>query len=104
MAMDKIECSVWNNGGRGWGLKVLGGTDVRRHHFRRGHSPVLIELDGTQYPFNIGKKSFWTPRCGELIGVPLRNWIEKHGLASGDRVWLETVISYKAYKATKAGA
>lgn len=102
--MDKIECSVWNNGGRGRGLKVLGGPHVRRRHFRRSHSPILIELDGTQFPFNIDKKSFWTPSCGELIGVALRDWIAKHGLTSGDRVWLEVAVPDTAFKATKAGA
>lgn len=102
--MEKIECSVWNNGGRGWGLKVLGGPDVRRRYFRRSQSPILIELDGIQFPFNIDKKSFWTPSCGELIGVPLRDWIAQQRLTSGDRVLLEIVVPHKTFKARKAGA
>jgi hypothetical protein len=102
--VDKIECSVWNNGGKGWGLKVLGGLDVRERHFRRTHSPILIDLDGTHFPFNIDKESFWTPPCGELIGVALRNWIAKNGLNSGNRVWLEIVTPYKIFKAVRARA
>lgn len=97
--MNRIECSVWNNGAKGWGLKVLGGLEIRELHFRRGLSPVQIALDGTLFPFNIDKKSFWTPGCGELIKVPLRNWIIGNGLKSGDRVWLEILKPYRVFKA-----
>jgi hypothetical protein len=97
--MNRIECSVWNNGAKGWGLKVLGGLEVRKLHFRRSLSPVQIALEGILFPFNIDKKSFWTPECGELIKVPLRNWIIRNGLKSGDRVWLEILEPYRAFKA-----
>jgi hypothetical protein len=97
--MDTIECSVWNNGTETWGLKILGGLKVRQRYFQRSESPVDVELDGTVYPFNIDKKSFWTPKCGELLGVPLRNWIMRNGLKSGDRVWLEILQPYRCFKA-----
>jgi len=101
--MNKIECSVWNNGASGWGLKILGGLGMRKRHFQRTNSPILVELDGTLFPFNIDKKSFWTPRCGELIGIQLGEWIIKHGLKSGDRVWLEILKPFQTFKAaTKA--
>jgi len=97
--MDKIECSVWNNGGTGWGLKVLGGLQARQLYFRRDLSPISVELDGTLFPFNIDKKSFWTRQCGELIGIALRNWTMKNRLAAGDRVWLEVVKPYHTFRA-----
>lgn len=97
--MERIECSVWNNGSTGWGLKVLGGAAVRKLYFRRDLSPIHISLDGTLVPINIDKKSFWTSGCGELIKVPLRNWIVRNGLKSGDRVWLEILKPYRVFKA-----
>jgi hypothetical protein len=102
--MDRIECSVWNNGGNGWGLRVLGGPQVRRLHFRRKQSPIHVELGGTLFPFNINKKSFWTPNCGELIKVPLRNWIVRNGLRSGDRVWLEILEPHQTFRAVLAAS
>lgn len=96
-----IECSVWNNGRNGWGLKVLGGTHVRLMHFRRDQSPILVELDGASFPLNVDKKSFWTKDCGELIGVALRSWIVRHGLTTGDRVWLEVVERHHRFKAVR---
>ena len=36
--MQTIECSVWNNGGNGGGVKVLGGQQVRRKFFRHNLS------------------------------------------------------------------
>ena|SRR5260370_29739634 len=107
--MDTLECSVWNNGGSGWGLKVLGGSAIRNKYFRRDRSPVYVELDGTSFPINIDKKGFWTGSCRELIGVALRDWITKHQLRTGDRVWLGVVKPYHTFKAclvlpTKAAA
>jgi len=73
--------------------------EVRKIYFRSTCNPVEIELDGAVFPFNIKKKSFWTSGCGELIGAPLRNWIVKTGLKSGDRVWLQVVKRYQLFKA-----
>jgi hypothetical protein len=99
--MDRIGCSVWNNGGRGWGLKVLGGPRVRGAHFRRDQSTVYLKLDDALCPINIKKKSFWTPTCGELISVAVRNWIVEHQLKIRDRVWLEIVEPYRTFKAVR---
>lgn len=97
--MARIECSVWNNGGAAWGLKVLGGLRVRKLYFHPARSPVFLELGGALSPINVKKKSFWTEDCGELISVELREWIMKKGLATGDRVWLEIVEPYHRFKA-----
>ena len=97
--MNSIECSVWNNGGSGWGLRVLGGLKVRHLHFRRSHSPVLIELDGKWCDPNVDKDSFWNENCGELIRKPLSDWINKHNLRTGDLVWLEVLEPHKKFRA-----
>ena len=102
--MDKIECSVWNNGKKGWGLKVLGGPKVRRSYFDRAKSPVFVELDGTLFPCNIDKDSFWTKTCGELINVNLRNWITQNNLTHGDRVWLDILEPYRKFRAVRMEA
>lgn len=62
-------------------------------------SPILVELDGTLFPVNIDKESFWKGNCGELISVALRDWIEKNFLTTRDRVWLEVVERYHTFKA-----
>jgi len=98
--MEKIECSVWSNGGDGWGLKILGGLTVRERHFHPDRSPIYLELDGASFPANIAKHSFWKPNCGEIICVPLRNWIKKHGLTTGDQVWLEIVEQHQMFRAS----
>ncbi|MGO9679839.1 MAG: hypothetical protein ACLPW4_21545 [Candidatus Sulfotelmatobacter sp.] len=100
--MKRIECSVWNNGQDSWGLKILGGVEVRRPYFDRQRSPVLIELDGALCPCNIDKKSFWTQKCGELVSVHLRSWIMKNGLTHGDHVWLEILEPFQAFRVVRA--
>lgn len=97
--MAKIQCSVWNNGGAAWGLKVLGGLCVRELYFHPAQSPVFIELDGALSPVNVKKRSLWTEDCGKLISIDLRKWIMKNGLATEDRVWLEIVEPYHRFKA-----
>jgi hypothetical protein len=65
--MARIECSVWTNGGNGWGLRVLGGTKIRKIHFDRHESPVRIEFGAEHCECNVDKDSFWNDSCGELI-------------------------------------
>lgn len=96
--METIECSVWNNGGNGWGLKILGGPEVGRKHFRRDVSPILVEVDGTTQEMNVDKKSFWTKSCGELIQNSLRNWKERHQLKSGDRASLHVIEPFRRFR------
>ena len=95
---DRLSCSVWTNGSTGWGLKVLGGPEVRREYFRREVSPVLVEVDGTEHPFNVDKGSFWTESCGELIGKPLREWKDRHQLRSKERALLIVVEPFRRFK------
>lgn len=96
--MNRIECSVWNNGSSGWGLRVLGGPEVRDSHFVREYSPVAIDLDGQTFFFNIDKDSFWR-KCPELIGKPILAWARAHGLSKGDHVWLRVVEPQRSFKA-----
>ena len=94
----RIECSIWSNGSYGWGLRVLGGSAVREAHFWRTASPIILEIDGTEQPFNVDKKTFWTRACGELIGKAIREWKDRHGLKSGDRVWLKTLEPCRRFR------
>lgn len=96
---DGFECSVWNNGGNGWGFHVLGGLEVRQRFFRRNLSPVRIELDGVLADFNVDKPSFWK-KCPHLINGPAVNaWIRRNGLHAGDHLWLEVVKPYQTFRA-----
>lgn len=100
--MDRIECSIWNNGATGWGFNILGGSKVRDSHFNRKQSPVYIDLDGSFYAFNVDKDSFWknTPqRCIHLININVKKWSDLHGLNTGDRVWLEILERYRRFRA-----
>jgi hypothetical protein len=99
--MEGFECSVWSNGTDGWGLNILGGSTVLNKYFRRSRSPVYVELDGSLFPFNIDKKSFWN-RCPHLIGAALRDWFEEQGLNTGDRVWLGVVRPHSTFIALPA--
>ncbi len=96
--MQTIECSVWNNGGNGWGVKVLGGQQVRRKLFRHNLSPILVEVDASMQEMNVDKKSFWTKRCGELIHKSLRDWKDRHQLKSGDRVLLRVMEPFRRFR------
>jgi hypothetical protein len=96
--MERIECSVWNNGASGWGIKVLGGPAIRQRYFRRDLSPVLVEVDGSLQQMNVNKKSFWTQSCGELIHKSLREWKDRHQLETGDRVSLDVIESFRRFK------
>lgn len=96
--MDRIKCSVWNNGGTSWGLRILGGSKVRYRHFIRTCSPVAIELDGERFFFNIDKESFWR-KCPELIGESIRAWTRSHGLRTGDHVSLEVIEPQRTFRA-----
>lgn len=94
----RIECSVWTNGSNGWGVRVLGGNNVREKYFQKTISPVIVEVDGVDREFNINKKSFWTNACGELIGKAIRGWKDRHKLESGERVWLEVLEPYRRFR------
>src|SRR5262249_4834842 len=89
--MTRIETSVWNNGGTGWGLKILGGTTVRQHYFSRQRQTVILHIDQQSVSVNIAKKSFWTRTCGELIKREIGDYVRKPGLKTGDRVWLRVI-------------
>ncbi|MGH9513421.1 MAG: hypothetical protein ACRD2U_14920 [Terriglobales bacterium] len=102
--MDKIECSVWNNGGNGWGLKILGGLGARTTHFHRNLNPILVDLGDRSFHVNIDKKSFWTEACGELINEAFRDWFTRTRRTTGDRVWLEVVQPYRRFKVVEAQA
>jgi hypothetical protein len=96
---ERFVCSVWNNGGSGWGAKVLGGVETRFRYFRPGTSPVFVELDDIAHPFNINKKSFWTPTCGELIGKPFDAWRRAHNLPRSAHFKMEVVEPFRRFRA-----
>ncbi len=89
--MERIECSVWNDRRAGWGLKVLGGTDVRRLNFDRSLGCIALILDGSEAWINIDKKSFWNETSGELISKNIGDYVARHNLKTSDRVWLRVI-------------
>jgi hypothetical protein len=95
--MDRIECSVWNNGGSAWGLRVLGGPSTRGRYFNESHKDVQVELGDCVFRFSTGRPSFWR-KCPELIGKPLREWFAALDLKPGDRVWLEVVEPFRRFR------
>ena len=95
---ERIECSVWSNGANGHGLRILGGLNIRRQHFDRSQSPIQVEIDGQFMNFNIDKNSFWSLKCGELIGKPLGSWFAAQNLRTGDHVSLEVIESKKLFR------
>lgn len=97
ISMDIIECSVWSNGSSGWGLTILGGSDVRYRYFNRKLSPVKVELADIFYEFNIDKDSFWN-KCPHIIGRPIKDWVKLHGLQTGDKVKMEIIEPYKSFR------
>jgi hypothetical protein len=104
--MDRIECSVWNNGGTGWGLHILGGLPVCAIHFRCDKNPILVEINSALFPIRIDKPSFWKEgrRCGHIISVHLRKWFMENRLTTRDRVWLEVVEPFHKFKVVKTPA
>jgi hypothetical protein len=102
MGVRKLECSIWQNGRTGWGIKVLGGLSVRLAEFDRTQSPVIVEIDGEDVSVNVNKKSFWNSTCGELIRKPFGDFARKHGLAVTNRVWLEVVVPKRRFRLTLA--
>ena len=88
----------------GWGLKILGGPRIRKAHFRRDLSPILVEVDGSIAACNVDKDSFWTHSCGELINVQVKSWIRRKGLMTGDRVWLDVLEPFRKFRATTSSA
>lgn len=78
--------TAWNNGkyhesGAGYGFKVS--VKDRDRFFRRHWDTVLLELEGkeTAIEVNINKRSFWGPRCRELISREIGRWLRENGYA-----------------------
>ena len=98
MGIETLECSIWNNGRSGWGVRILGGKDVRKIHFDGTLSPVIVEIDGQETSVNIDKNSFWNRTCGELIHKTFRDFRERHHLKSSDRVWLKILEPRRRFR------
>jgi hypothetical protein len=101
MGTDRVECSIWTNGQSGWGIRVLGGNDVRKKYFDRKESPVTVELDITEISVNIDKNSFWNGTCGELIHKSFRDFSERNELKPSDRVWLKVLEPLRRFRLEK---
>jgi hypothetical protein len=98
MGVERLECSIWTNGQSGWGIKILGGKDVRQNHFDRKQTPVIVEVDGIDTSVNIDKESFWNETCGELIHKTFRDFTARHHLKSADRVWLKVLEPCRKFR------
>lgn len=82
-----MQWSAWTNGsprGTGSGLGLQVSTVDRRRHFDPRWRHVLLELETndaiTEVRANVGKPSFWSPSCGELISAQIGQWLIAQGL------------------------
>ncbi len=100
--MERLECSVWNKGHRGWGLKVLGSLDVRREYFDRNLGCVALLLDGAETWVNIDKPGFWNAEFGELFSKQIGEYVERHHLQPSDKVWLKVIDPHERFEAELA--
>ncbi len=74
--------STWRNGSGAFGVKIA--FDDRMRYFSRHWTSVVLTLEGVQQPImvNVGKPSFWTRTCGELISHDIKTWLIEKGLAT----------------------
>ena len=83
-----MKATAWNNGahhptGGGYGLK-LKAADRDAFFDRSWREAVLVIGEGTdmiEIAVNVDKKSFWDPRCKELINQEIGRWLIAKGLA-----------------------
>jgi len=81
-----MKVTAWNNGqylksGAGYGLKIA--IKDRDRWFHPNLQVIWLHLEGEQGEFrvNVGKKSFWTDTCHELIHKNIGKWLFKNHLA-----------------------
>jgi len=77
--MPTFEAKAWNNGqhhptGAGYGLQISR-SDRDRHFIRSWRTVQLLGFGAGPITVNIDKKSFWDPKCRELISVHLGRWM-----------------------------
>jgi hypothetical protein len=74
--------TAWNNGkhhatGTGYGFKVSAAD--REQYFNPAWQTVILELPSVSglviTEANVGKKSFWSSRCRELISKKIGHWL-----------------------------
>lgn len=80
--------TAWNNGkhsasGAGYGLKVP--IADRDRYFKKSWKTVVVDISTPsghrQIEVNVGKKSFWSDSCHELISKAFGAWLLKTGKA-----------------------
>ena len=78
----------WNNGehhstGAGYGFKV--NAVDRDRYFKSAWQTIVVEFPlgtpSTTAEVNIAKKSFWGPKCRELISKAIGRWMLEEGYA-----------------------
>ena len=81
-----MKVTAWNNGqhlasGAGYGLKVA--VDDRDRWFDRRWGSIWLRLEDETEAFevNVGKPSFWSDACHELINKNIGKWLIKNQLA-----------------------
>ncbi|QBQ53078.1 hypothetical protein [Nitrosococcus wardiae] len=80
-----MQVIAWSNGshkksGAGYGVKLS--IEDRDRYFERGWQSVKLTLeDGAEIEVNVGKKSFWSGTCRELIHSQIGKWLLEVDLA-----------------------
>ena len=84
--------SAWNNSkhhksGAGYGIRIS--PSDRDTNFRREWQTVVVEVPSQggyiDVVVNIAKKTFWDPRCGELISGKIGRWLIEEGYSHWPR-------------------
>ena len=74
--------TAWHNSGSGYGLKVP--QPDRAQYFDRSEKQVTLEIPfsggARKVLVKVGKPSFWSPSCGELISSSIRDYLVEAGL------------------------
>ncbi len=81
-----MDVTAWNNGqhlasGAGYGLKVTIQDRDRWFNRKWGHIWLRLEGETDSFEVNVGKPSFWSDTCHELIHKRIGQWLIINHLA-----------------------
>lgn len=74
-------CSLWNNGGNGWGIYI--GRSNARQYFLSQCPNISIQFEGEWFDVALdrgkGSSTFWN-ECPEFRHTKIRNWVHRNAV------------------------